>query len=250
MKFWIKAYSISVNTPDWTELKQKLTRYFATGNGFALATLNMDHLVKLQTDRDFRHAYAEQDIIVADGNPIVWMSQIAGQPVELQPGSDLIYPIARLCAEMGIPIALVGGREESLTRAAAVLRDEVPKLEIAYQHAPAMGFVPGGGEAEGILQAVEASGARLCFVALGAPKQEVFAAYGRQIAPKVGFVSIGAGLDFLSGDQVRAPLWVRKMAMEWLWRMVNNPSRMVERYTKSFAVLPGHMLRSVLKPQD
>ena len=250
MKFWINAYSISVNTPDWPHLQAKLTQYFAAGQGFALATLNMDHLVKLETDQAFQHAYAEQDIVVADGNPIVWMSQLAGSPVELQPGSDLVYPIARICAEMGIPIALIGSRGESLSKAAVALREALPDLKIVYQNSPTMGFNPTGPEAAAVLNAAQTAGARMCFLALGAPKQEVFAAFGRQITPKLSFASVGAGLDFLSGDQTRAPLWVRKIAMEWLWRMVTNPGRMVARYSKSFIVLPGHLFRSVVRTQD
>lgn len=250
MKFWVRAYSIAVNTPDWPHLKSHLTQLFQSGQGFAVATLNMDHLVKLETDQMFQQAYAEQDIVVADGNPIVWMSQMANRPVDLMPGSDLIYPIARLCAEMKIPIGLIGSREASLNRAAMALRETVPDLKIVFQNAPTMGFSPTGTEAEEILKAAQGSGARLCFLALGAPKQEVFAAFGRQRAPKMGFVSIGAGLDFLSGDQQRAPLWVQKIAMEWLYRMLNNPGRLAGRYGKSFVVLPGHLIRSVTKSQD
>ncbi|WP_412565011.1 WecB/TagA/CpsF family glycosyltransferase [Thalassobius sp. MITS945101] len=250
MKFWIRSYSISVNTPDWPTLKARLTQRFAEGRGFAIATLNMDHLVKLETSAVFQHAYNDHDIVVADGNPIVWMSHLASNPVELLPGSDLIFPIARLCAELDMPIGLIGSREASLNRAAMALREAVPNLKIVYQSAPTMGFNPSGPEAESILKAAQGSGARLCFLALGAPKQEVFAAYGRNMLPRMGFASIGAGLDFLSGDQQRAPLWVRKIAMEWLWRMLSNPGRMLGRYLRGFVVLPGHMIRSVVKSQD
>ena len=84
----------------------------------------------------------------------------------------------------------------------------------------------------------------LCFVALGAPKQERFAAYGRSIAPSVGFASIGAGLDFVAGHQHRAPLWMRRLALEWLWRMLTNPLRLVPRYAKCFAILPRQVIEA------
>lgn len=250
MKFWIRSYSIEVNTPDWNSLKSKISQRFSAGQGFALATLNIDHLVKLETNAVFQQAYADHEFVVADGNPIVWMSKLAGNAVELQPGSDLIFPLARLSAEMNMPIALIGSREDSLNRAAIALREAVPGLKIVYQCAPTMGFNPTGAEADSILKAAQSAGARLCFLALGAPKQEVFAAYGRHNAPRLGFASIGAGLDFLSGDQQRAPLWVRKLAMEWLWRMLSNPGRLLGRYMRGFVVLPGHMIRSMVKSQD
>jgi len=89
------------------------------------------------------------------------------------------------------------------------------------------------------------SGARLCFIALGAPKQEIFAARGRTQVPDVGFASIGAGLDFLSGHQVRAPRIMRLLAMEWFWRALQSPARMVPRYAKCFAILPGLTIQAL-----
>lgn len=250
MKFWINSYAISVNTPTWQDLQQRMSQHFDAGEGFALATLNMDHLVKLGRDSAFQSAYRKHDFVVADGNPIVWMSRLAGQPVDLMPGSNMVLPIARFCADNDIPVALIGGHEEGLAAAADVMQHEQPKLKISYQHAPPMGFDPTGEEAADILRAAKASGARLCYLALGAPKQELFAAYGRELTPELGFVSIGAGLDFLSGEQIRAPMWVRKMAMEWLWRLIGDPGRLMQRYGLSFAVLPGHLLRSALRSQD
>ena len=79
-----------------------------------------------------------------------------------------------------------------------------------------MGFSPTGDEARRVLAELAARDVGLCLIALGSPKQEAFAALGRALAPSVGFASIGAGLDFISGRQTRAPAWVRAIAMEWL----------------------------------
>jgi exopolysaccharide biosynthesis WecB/TagA/CpsF family protein len=84
-----------------------------------------------------------------------------------------------------------------------------------------------------------ASGARLCLLALGAPKQEMLAVRGKEVAPGLGFVSVGAGLEFIAGTQARAPVWVQKIAMEWLWRMAREPKRLFRRYIACFAVLPA-----------
>ena len=77
------------------------------------------------------------------------------------------------------------------------------------------------------------------FLALGAPKQEILAARGLTLQPALGFVSIGAGLDFIAGAQTRAPLWVRRIAMEWAWRMASHPRRLARRYLDCAAILPG-----------
>lgn len=245
MKYGTISHAVEINIPTRATLFQALRDRFAAGKGFALATLNLDHLTKLPVDPAFVSAYRNHDLVVADGRPVVWLSRVAGAPVELMPGSDLILPMCRLCAEMGVPLALVGSSDEALDGASQALQDRVPGLRVAYLHAPAYGFDPEGAEADAIFDALNRSGAGLCLIALGAPKQEVFAARGRKMSPKVGFASIGAGLDFLSGHQVRAPKVMRMIAMEWFWRAMQNPRRMVPRYAKCFAILPRLFLQAV-----
>lgn len=239
-----RKFDVTINVPTRAALMQAVRARFEAKDGFALATINLDHVTKLERDDAFRAAYAAQDFVVADGNPIVWVSRLAGKPVDLMPGSELVLPLAKLAAEMGVPLALVGSSDDALVGAAKALSQAAPGLQIAYSHAPAYGFDPVGEAARVILSDINASGAGLVFLALGAPKQERFAALGRELAPNAGFASIGAGLDFLSGHQIRAPLWVRRIAMEWLWRMLSSPRRMVGRYALCAWEIPGLALRS------
>ncbi|MFG6498022.1 WecB/TagA/CpsF family glycosyltransferase [Sulfitobacter sp. 1A13191] len=238
MKYGTGTAAVEVNVATRAALFQALRARFATGQGFALATLNLDHLTKLPRDAGFAAAYRAQDFIVADGRPVVWLSQLANQPVELMPGSDLILPLCELAAAHSLPVAFFGSDEGALQGAAAALRTRLPGLEICHIAAPPMGFDPESAEADTALREIAQSGARLCFLALGAPKQEILAARGRDIAPGVGFASIGAGLDFLAGRQRRAPKWMRMLALEWLWRAMQSPARMVPRYARCFAILP------------
>lgn len=245
MKFGTAQGTIAINTPSRTQLFRTLAERFSAGDGFALATLNLDHLTKLPRDAEFAAAYQAHDLIVADGRPVVWLTRLSGQQsVELVPGSDLILPLCDLAAKHGVSVALVGSSEAALAGAAAALQTRVPDLRIDYVKSPPLGFDPSGAEAASILAEVAASGARLCLIALGAPKQELFAARGRTLAPTVGFASIGAGLDFLSGHQTRAPAVMRKLPLEWLWRIFQSPARMVPRYAKCFAILPALTLQA------
>lgn len=230
--------------PDRDRLMAEVARRFAAGEGFALATINLDHLVKLRRDPAFAAAYAAQDLVVADGNPVVWLSRLARRPVALVPGSEMVEPLARAAAQAGVPVALVGATPAALAAAAGVLRARVPGLVVAAQIAPPMGFDPDSPDAARVLAQVGASGARLVFLALGAPRQERLAARGRGMLPQVGFASIGAGLDFLAGTQVRAPAWVRAIAMEWLWRMLSNPRRLARRYAECALILPAEAARA------
>jgi exopolysaccharide biosynthesis WecB/TagA/CpsF family protein len=201
-------------------------------------------LVKIEADPAFARAYDAQDIVVADGRPITWAARLAGKQVELLPGSDLVLPLCQLAAKAVRPVAMIGSTDQALMDAVAHLTRVVPGLIVTYCHAPPMGFDPNGDAAVQVLRDAQASGAGLCFLALGAPKQEILAARGAEIAPSVGFASIGAGLDFLGGHQRRAPSWVRALALEWLWRALSSPARMMPRYAKCFAILPGVLWRA------
>lgn len=231
-----------MNLRDFAELSEAIGRRFAADEGFALATLNLDHLVKMRSDGAFARAYARQDMVVADGNPIVWLSRMAGEPVELLPGSDLIRPLCRMAAGASVPVAFVGSDDETLRAAGDALEAEFPGLRVVERCAPPMGFDPDGDGAAEILARLEAEGVGLCFLALGAPKQERLAARGRELAPRVGFVSIGAGLDFISGRQKRAPIWVRRLAMEWVWRALGDLPRLGPRYARCIAIMPRLVL--------
>ncbi len=242
MDFRSGDHVVRVNVASKEALMREVAARFAYREGFALATLNLDHLVKLAKSCTFAKAYAAQDLICADGNPIVWLARMAGRKLSLMPGSDLVIPLAELAAERAVSVALIGSTDEALAAAAQDLSTKVPGLRIVYTKAPPMGFDPEGLAAETILKELNASGAQLCFLALGAPKQEMLAARGRSLAPETGFASIGAGLDFLAGSQTRAPNWMRKLALEWVWRMLSSPRRLVPRYAQCIAILPGQIL--------
>lgn len=238
MNFQVEQQSVTVNMTGPGQLLSSVATRLATGQGFALATINLDHLVKLRHSARFRTAYAEQDLIAADGNPVVWLSWLAGRSVQLVPGSDVLVPLAAEAARAGVPVALVGSTDSTLRAAAAALQCAVPGLDIALCVSPPMGFDVDGPEADALLAELGRRRIGLCFLALGAPKQEIFAARGRHLAPNVGFASIGAGLDFLAGTEIRAPRLMRRLSLEWLWRMMQNPSRMIPRYLACAALLP------------
>lgn len=238
MYFTFGSTRLRITHPTWDSLLSECRSRLSARKGFALATVNLDHLVKLRSEPEFRAAYAKQDIIVADGNPVVWLHKLAGETVELIPGSDAIVPLVRVASDEEVTLALVGSSDDTLEAAARYLETEVTGAKVVCKISPPYGFNPDGTAARDVLEQVRESGAGLCFVAFGAPKGERFSALGRDVAPEVGFVSIGAGLDFFSGAQTRAPAWVRAIALEWLWRAVSSPARLIPRYARCFAILP------------
>lgn len=242
----LQKSQVAVTVPNQAVLLADLRARLEAGQGFSVATLNLDHVVKLARDPAFRQAYAAQSHVTADGNPIVWLARLAGQAdVELVTGSDLVGPMAALAAEIGTPVALIGATDDALRVAAEAMAARYPGLSIVLTLAPPMGFDPDGAAAGAAIETLRRSGARLVFLALGAPKQERFAARALAALPETGFLSIGASLDFIAGTQTRAPAWVRRLALEWVWRLLNNPKRLAGRYAACFAILPGLVLRAL-----
>ena len=230
---------VSVNVSDRAELLQDLEAHLARGDGFGVATMNLDHAVKLAQDSVFQSAYLRHSHVTADGRPVVWLCRLAGRNVSLVTGSDLVEPSAALAARVGAPVAFIGSTQASLDAAAQALARDHPGFAVVLKVAPAMGFDPTGPEADAIIERLRESGARLVYLALGAPKQEVFAAHAMTSLPEVGFLSVGAGLDFISGLQTRAPKLARVLAVEWLWRLANDPRRLWRRYADCAVILPS-----------
>jgi exopolysaccharide biosynthesis WecB/TagA/CpsF family protein len=212
-------------------------------------TLNLDHIVKLRKDARFRAAYARADLITADGFPIVIACRLQGKRVGRVAGSDLIAPITAEVARSGKSIYLFGSNLQVLNKASRVLCERHAGLTIAGMFAPPQGFDPTSEDASRCIAAIAGSGADLCFVALGAPKQELFADHGKSFLPNVSFVCIGAGLDFIAGAQMRAPQWMQRSGLEWLWRAASDPQRLLYRYLLCMAALPGLLARAALVPR-
>lgn len=247
MMNWSQSSSepVQINVTDAASLLSDISQRISEKQGFSVATLNLDHAVKLRSDPAFLAAYRAHTHVTADGRPIVGLSRLAGQPVSLVAGSELIEPLMQYAETAGVPVGFFGASEAALSGATDYLVAKYPGLKIAFAQSPPMGFDPTGQAADQAIRDIKASRAKLILLALGAPKQEIFAARAQSMVPDIGFLSIGAGLDFLAGTQNRAPLWVRCIAAEWIWRMLQSPKRMVPRYAACIAIMPRLTMRAL-----
>ena len=198
----------------------------------------MDHVVQLLRNGSFRSAYSCHEMVSADGWPVALAYRFAGFRVSVAAGSDLLLPILALAESSASKVAFVGSSTNNLSVARDRLLAKFPNLDICYLHSPSFPFNPTGPEANGILNEMIAKDVKLCILALGAPKQEVFAASAAALGTKIGFCSFGAALDFVAGSQVRAPRWLRLARLEWAWRWCRQPRRMSKRYFQSAIMIP------------
>jgi N-acetylglucosaminyldiphosphoundecaprenol N-acetyl-beta-D-mannosaminyltransferase len=234
----IDGQPINVRNP--TDAIGSIIQHLKHPASFLVCTLNLDHLVKLRTRGELRKAYERARIITADGFPIVALSRLKGCELERTTGSDLIEPTCAAAARHRLPIFLMGSTFAVLSKTARQLAASNPGLEIAGVYAPAQGFSVRSVDADRAVDLIRNSGARLCFLALGAPLQELFALRAIDETVGIAFLPIGAGLDFLAGAQVRCPPTLQKMNLEWAWRLAGDPRRMWLRYSRCaalFAVL-------------
>jgi exopolysaccharide biosynthesis WecB/TagA/CpsF family protein len=207
------------------------------GVGFTFFTLNLDHLCKRRQFDDFRACYDRATFISADGAPIVWLGRAVRAPLTRTTGADLLRPLVAGAAREGVPVYFFGTSDKVLSETIAILKRDYPELIIAGAESPPMDFDPCSAHAVAAAERIGASGAGLCFVALGAPKQEIFADLALRHAPKVGFLCVGAALDFISGAQRRAPEFMARNGLEWLWRLSLSPRRLFARYFDSALML-------------
>jgi exopolysaccharide biosynthesis polyprenyl glycosylphosphotransferase len=161
--------------------------------------------------------------------PVVWASRLLGERIpEKVSGSDLIEPLAQLAAERGYKIFLLGGAEGVAGIAARRLTERHPGLKVVGTEAPQIDLarpIP-----PSLVRRIRDSGAQLLLVAFGAPKQELFIrAIAAQLGPCVA-IGVGASLDFIAGRAKRAPSWVSRSGLEWLYRLAREPRRLWRRY--------------------
>jgi exopolysaccharide biosynthesis WecB/TagA/CpsF family protein len=227
-----------INIATQSQAVSEIINAASRGESFSAFTLNLDHLDKLKRDPRFRDAYATARFVTADGAPVAFLGSLQGTSIERTTGADLVIPLVQAAAKQRLPIYLFGTQPEILSGAAKVLEERAgPGVVIVGRASPELGFDPEGAVAEAAIDDIVASGARLCLVALGAPKQELFAAKAVARGARTGFVCIGAGLDFLVGAQVRAPTIMQKFGLEWFWRLASDPGRLTQRYARCALVL-------------
>jgi exopolysaccharide biosynthesis WecB/TagA/CpsF family protein len=236
---------ISINVLSMDDAISAITSATRSGDSFSVCTLNLDHVAQLQRRPDFRAAYRRARFVTADGFPIVALGRLAGTPIRRTTGADLVRPLCARAGQEGLPVFLLGSSALTLHRAARRLAARFDGLRIVGCHAPGNRFDPHSGEADEAIARIRASGAKLCFVALGAPRQEIFAARCLDELSGTGLLCVGAALDFIANTQSRAPVFTQKTGLEWAWRMLRDPRRLGPRYARCMAVVPQLVARSI-----
>lgn len=210
---------------------ERVASELAAGRGGWLVTANVDFVQRAATDPSYRALYAEADLIVADGAPLVWASRLRGEPVpERVAGADLVWTLAEAAAAGGHGLYLLGGDGQAAEIAAQRLVERSPALRVVGYSSPWISIPPTEEELEPIRAELRRSDARLVYVALGSPKQEHLIRALRGEFPEVWWMGCGISLSFIAGKVGRAPRWMQRLGLEWSHRLLQEPGRLASRY--------------------
>jgi N-acetylglucosaminyldiphosphoundecaprenol N-acetyl-beta-D-mannosaminyltransferase len=218
--------------------------------GGRVFTPNVDHVVLAQEHEVFREAYARADLSLVDGMPLVWVSGLLGLKLpEKISGSDLIYPLLEQAGKLKHRVYLLGGAEGVAEKAAAIAREKYGVVVVGTD-SPRIS-ADGGGEGLALaLERIVKAKPDLLLVALGSPKGELLIhRIADDIRPTVA-VGVGASLDFVAGTVKRAPRWVSKSGLEWLYRLTKEPKRLWRRYLVNDPKFLGILVASLRVPRS
>jgi N-acetylglucosaminyldiphosphoundecaprenol N-acetyl-beta-D-mannosaminyltransferase len=201
------------------------------GQGGAVFTPNVDHVVLAEQDARMREAYERASLSLADGMPLVWASRLLGRPVpEKVSGSDLVLPLLERAAARGWRVYFLGGAEGVAAKARDRLHEQLPALQVVGVDAPRIDVDASREARHAVLGPIVAARPDIVLVALGAPKQEIWIDRTRDALRPAVLLGVGASLDFIAGTIPRAPGWMSRAGLEWLYRLSREPRRLAYRY--------------------
>ena len=202
-------------------------------NQGVLVTPNLDHLIKLQKDREFYEAYQKAEWVVCDSRILYFLSKLMKRSFpEAIPGSSFFTSFYEFHKDdPNCKIFLLGAREGIAQKAMERINERVGRQLVVGAHSPSFGFEKKEEECKELVDIVNNSGANVVLVGVGAPKQEKWIMRWKDKMPNVDlWMALGATIDFEAGTLKRAPLLYRKIGMEWLYRFFNEPKRLFKRY--------------------
>lgn len=192
-----------------------------------IVTPNVDHIVRIQNRPKTKLFYEEADLSVCDSRILKKLANNLNIPIrEVVPGSDLTYQMFEKHIDENSEITIIGGDQKMIHKLLA--RYPVKKC---HHYNPPMGFIHKQEEIEKTIDFLLAHPSPYIFFAVGSPQQEIVAYQLKKTGRMQGIgFCIGASLLFLTGEEKRAPKWIQKLSLEWLYRLSQNPKRLLKRY--------------------
>ena len=200
-----------------------------------VVTINPEMFKEAEKNQNFSNIVKEAEMVIPDGIGVKIALQITGKKANRIPGIDFAKKLLQEAAVSGIPVAIIGSKEEVVVKAVENLQNEINGLNIVYYH---NGYFKDDAL---IYDELKNKSPKLILVALGSPRQEEFIYNAKKVLNPALMVGIGGSLDVWSGSVKRAPKIFQKLGLEWLYRTVSQPSR----FKRIFPTLPLFLLKVI-----
>jgi N-acetylglucosaminyldiphosphoundecaprenol N-acetyl-beta-D-mannosaminyltransferase len=239
-------FGLDVDPCTMAEVVSLAERRIATRERLVIGVVNAAKVAKLSVDRVLRESLLTCDLLLADGQSVVWASRILGHPLpERVAGIDLFEELLALADRRRLRVYLLGARPEVLTRVEATIAARWPGVDVVGRRD---GYF-NDSEAPGVADEIAASGADLLFLGMTTPKKEIFlGTYGDRLGVPVQH-GVGGSFDVLAGVTRRAPARWQRLGLEWAYRVVQEPRRLWRRYLVTNTLFLLLVLRERVHPR-
>ncbi|WP_165249050.1 WecB/TagA/CpsF family glycosyltransferase [Adlercreutzia sp. ZJ141] len=223
----VKVLGVPIDPWSMAQTVEACDRIVREGCFAHLMGVNADKLLQMRDDPWMDACVRRCEVVNADGASMVMAAERLGVDVpERVAGVDLMWELCALAEKAGYPIYLLGAKSEIVAKAVDVLREKYPKLNVC-------GLRDGyfkEDELDSVYDEVSALRPAIVFVGITSPKKEQLIEGFRELGVSGAYVGVGGAFDVVSGNIPRAPVWMQKARLEWLFRMFQEPRRLVKRY--------------------
>lgn len=243
----IRILGAIVDSVTLDQAVERAHEFVLSGQSHQVVTVNVDFIRLAQENAEFMGVINRSALSIADGMPLVWASKWLGEPLpERVTGVELVDGCCELAAREGFRVFLLGGADDVAREAGDVLQARYPGLQVVGAYSPPMGPFSDD-EDQKMVAMINAAQPHMLFVAFGAPKQDLWIAKHRDRLHVPLAVGVGGVFNFLTGRVKRAPGWMQKGGLEWLYRVMQEPRRLWRRYfMQDMPVLVGIAVDSLL----
>lgn len=227
----VRVGELPIDCITFDEAIEAIDALVAARKGGAVFTPNVDHVVLYDEDPKMRAAYDAVSLSLVDGMPVLWASYLTKRPLPQKiSGSDLVIPLVRRAATRGWKVYLLGGADGIAETAKTKMEAQAPGVKIVGTSSPRIDLSQPAASRQHVVETLRATAPDLVFVALGSPKQELWIHEARAALAPAVVIGVGASFDFIAGVVPRAPEWMSRSGLEWLYRLAREPRRLWRRY--------------------
>jgi N-acetylglucosaminyldiphosphoundecaprenol N-acetyl-beta-D-mannosaminyltransferase len=223
----VTLFGIPIDNLNMAEVLDRIESMIADGGIHQHVVVNVDKIVKMESNPTLRQTVLDCDLITVDGQPVIWVSRLLKHPIkERVTGVDLFDALMGRCAQRELRPYLLGARQEIVTKTVDALKAKYPKLELA-------GWRNGywtATEEDNIVHEIKMAKPDVLCMAVGSPKQELFLGKWKQEMHVPFVMGVGGSFDVTAGVLRRAPRWIQRLGLEWLFRLAQEPRRLWRRY--------------------